>query len=316
MGQILHGNARTTQGIRRDIQNSQESLKKLSKRYGINPKTVAKWRARDYTHDSKMGPKEIRSTVLSPEEEAAIVAFRRYSQLPLDDCLYALQEMIPKLTRSSLHRCFERHGINRLPKNETEKTPKKSFKSYEIGYFHVDIAELATQEGKLYLFVAIDRTSKYAYVELHGTSTRAIATQFLRNLIADVPYKIHTILTDNGIQFAKRSGTESYRAHPFDAVCDEHQIEHRFTQVCHPWTNGQVERMNKTIKEATTHRFYYDTHDQLKRHLHAFLMMYNFTKRLKALNGLSPYDFLCSVWKNKPQLFFINPNLYNVGLNT
>ena len=99
------------------------------------------------------------------------------------------------------HRCFRRHGISRLPKTHGDKTPKKKFKSYPIGYFHIDIAEVRTEEGKLYLFVAIDRTSKFAYAELHEKANRWIATDFLKALIQAVPYKIHTVLTDNGIQF-------------------------------------------------------------------------------------------------------------------
>jgi transposase-like protein len=130
------------------------------------------------------------------EEEAAVVAFRRHTLLPLDDCLYALQTSIPHLTRSSLHRCLQRHGISRLPQFEESKARSK-FKQYPIGYFHIDIAEVRTEEGKLHLFVAIDRTSKFAYAELHAQSNRRVAVAFLRSLIKVVPYKIHTILTDN-----------------------------------------------------------------------------------------------------------------------
>ena len=166
MGQILHGSATTTEAIRRAIQNSQASLRELAARYGINPKTVAKWRRRSSSVcDAHMGPREPRSTVLSKEEEALIVAFRKHTLLPLDDCLYALQATVPHLTRSS-HRCFQRHGISRLPETHGDKPAKKKFKSYPIGYFHIDIAEVRTEEGKLYLFVAIDRTSKFAYAEL------------------------------------------------------------------------------------------------------------------------------------------------------
>jgi hypothetical protein len=93
--------------------------------------------------------------VLSVEDEAVIVAFRRHTLLPLDDCLYALQPTIPHLTRSSLHRCLQRHGISRLPEVEGDKQPKAKFKSYPLGYFHIDIAEVQTAEGKLHLFVAI-----------------------------------------------------------------------------------------------------------------------------------------------------------------
>jgi len=95
------------------------------------------------------GPKERRSTVLSPMEEAAIVALRVQARLPLDDVYIALKDVIPHLTRSSLHRCLQRHGISQLPKADREK-PRK-FKAYEIGYFHIDIAELRYEGGKAYL---------------------------------------------------------------------------------------------------------------------------------------------------------------------
>jgi transposase-like protein len=132
--------------------------------------------------------------------------------LPLDDCLYALQATIPKLTRSSLHRCLQRHGIDRLPDIAGDKPPKKKFKSYPIGYFHIDIAEVETAEGKLYLFVAIDRTSKFAFVQLVEKVSRATASAFLEALIAAVPYRIHTVLTDTASSSASRPAT--HKAQP------------------------------------------------------------------------------------------------------
>ena len=103
MGQILHGSATTTHAIRAAIQRSKATAKELAERHGLNPKTVAKWKKRTFVHDAPMGPKNPRSTVLSVEEEAIVVAFRKHTLLPLDDCLYALQATIPHLTRSSLH---------------------------------------------------------------------------------------------------------------------------------------------------------------------------------------------------------------------
>ena len=138
MGQVLHGSATTTEAVRRTIQHSQESLRVLARRHGINQKTVAKWKKRTSTADLPTGPKEAKSTVLTVEQEAIIVAFRRHTLLPLDDCLYALQATIPGLTRSSLHRCLQRHGISRLPKVEGEKTAKRKFKTYPLGFFHIE----------------------------------------------------------------------------------------------------------------------------------------------------------------------------------
>lgn len=121
MGQVLHARARTTSEVRREIQNSKESLITLSERYGVNPKTIEKWRKRDFIHDAPMAPKVIRSKSLSPVEEAAVMAFRVFTQLPLDDCLYSLQGSIPHLGRSSLHRCLKRHWVSRLSEEKTEK---------------------------------------------------------------------------------------------------------------------------------------------------------------------------------------------------
>ena len=109
-------------------------------------------------------------------------------------------------------------------------------------------------------------------------------------LIAAVPYKIHTVLTDNG-------------------------IEHRFTKVNHPWTNGQVEWMNRTIKEATVKRYHYDDHEQLRIHLSDFIAAYNFGRRLKTLKGLTPYEYICTCWTDQPELFTLNPIYQMPGLN-
>lgn len=86
---------------------------------------------------------------------------------------------------------MKRHGCSVLPKKDpTVYASKNKFKDYLIGYFHIDIAEVRTAEGRLYLYVAIDRTSKFAYAELHKSQTKMIAAEFLRNLIKAVPYKI------------------------------------------------------------------------------------------------------------------------------
>jgi transposase InsO family protein len=329
MGQILHGSATTTEAVRRAIQHSQESLRALARRYGINQKTVVKWKKRKVVADLRTGPRQPKSTVLSVDEEAIIVAFRRHTLLPLDDCLYALQPTIPNLTRSSLHRCFQRHGIGRLPDVGGEKVTKKKFKAYPIGFFHIDIAEVQTAEGKLYLLVAIDRTSKFVFVELHKKATRRIAADFLRHLVEAVPYRVHTILTDNGTHFtdptgdswtsadikARRAEGVLFRCHAFAAACADLDIDHRLTKPMHPWTNGQVERMNRTIKDATVRRYHYDDHDQLERHLGDFIAAYNFGRRLKTLKGLTPYEFICKQWVSEPGRFRLNPLHQMLGLN-
>jgi transposase-like protein len=282
---------------------------------------VQKWRKRTVFSDQPMGPLEPHSTVLSIEQEAMIVALRRHSLLPLDDCLYALQPTIPGLTRSSLHRCLQRHGISHLPDMDDDAPAKKKFKSYPIGFFHIDIAEVRSGEGKLYMFVAIDRTSKFAIVRLYEQADRPTAVIFLETVLEAVPYKINIILTDNAIQFAdqprNRNGwTAKFRVHRFDMICNANEIEHRLTKPNHPWTNGQVERMNLTIKDATVKRYFYDDHDQLRRHLDLFVDTYNHARRLKTLKGLTPAQFIWKQWQAKPELFYEEPCHLTSGLYT
>ena len=148
MGQILHSCARTTAAVRRAIPNSEESLEELAEREGINPKTVQTWRKLSFVQDARMGPRP-HAEVLNEEQEAIVVALRNHTRLALDDCLYALQATIPQLTRSSLHRCFVRHEINRLEQPEGQSLERKKFKPHPMGYFHIHLAEIRTAEGKL-----------------------------------------------------------------------------------------------------------------------------------------------------------------------
>jgi transposase-like protein len=269
--------------------------------------------------DKPFGSKTLR-TVLSKEEEQAICIFRKSSNLPLDDCFIALKDSIPKLTRSNLHRCLKRNNLSVLPKLEEEYgSEKKKFKDYEIGYFHIDITEIILEKNnKFYLFVAIDRISKFAIVRLYKNQTLENSKLFLKTVINECPYKIHTILTDNGAQFTYRLLLKSLRPkrfHDFDLICKLNGIRHRLTKFRHPWTNGQVERFNKTIKDATVKIYHYDNFKQLEKHLQEFIFAYNFAKRLKTLKFKTPFDFLIEKFKIIPKVFYKNPLHYSKGLN-
>jgi transposase InsO family protein len=250
-----------------------------------------------------MGPKSACSTVLTAQEEAVVVAFRRQAQLPLDDCLYAplpeaLRHQPPAADRQ---RQAGQAAIQALPDRLLPHRHRRG----------------RTEEGKLHLFGAVDRTSKIAFAQLHKTASVKTAAGFLKALIETIPYQIHTVLTDNGVQFSDmpqhRSGpTARYRLHMFDRICRENCIEHRLTKPNHPWTN----RMNRTLKEATVRRYHYDTGRQLEQHLAAFLDAYSFAKRLKTLRGLTPYEHICNVWADQPDRFRYDPTHLTSGLNT
>ncbi len=145
----------------------------------------------------------------------------------------------PQFNRSSLHRCLKRHGISRLPEVEGVQPCQKKFDTHPIGFFHIDLAEVRNAEGKLYLLVVIDRTSKFAVVELVEKADMQAAVAFRNALVEAVPYRIHTSLTDNGIQFAdlpkdRQGPTARFRGHPFDRIRHLHGIEHRLSKPNHP----------------------------------------------------------------------------------
>lgn len=256
-------------------------------------------------HGSARTTPRVRAELQASKESTRTLA-KRYGLNPKRDS-------IPKLSRSALHRCLERHGISRLPTSGETLSKRGRFAETAIGYVHIDICELRLTEGKVHMFLAIDRVSKFTYVEFHERANTVIAAAFLRNVIKVFPYKTRIVLTDNGIQFAdsprNRSGpTARWRVHIFDRVCNEHGIKHRLTKPYHPWTNGQAERMNRTIKDATVKAFHYDNLASLKAHVLAFLTAYNFAKHLKALRWRTPFQAICDAWTNDPSAFNINPH--------
>ncbi len=124
------------------------------------------------------------------------------------------------------------------------------------------------------------------------------------------------MLTDNTIQFVKKIGTESYRAHYFDVVCHRHSIEHRLTKPFHLWTNGQVERMNRTIMQATTKALHYAPLKQLQDHMKYYLWACNSARPLRALKGQTQIGFILQQWHKQLQLFLTHPNPFFPGPNT
>lgn len=170
------------------------------------------------------------------------------------------------------------------------------------------------------MYVGIDRTSKFAFTQLADKANTVTALAFLDALVAAVPYRIEIVLTDNGIWFAdlpkNRSGpTALWRGHPFDRASQVYGIVHRLTKLRHPWANGQVERMNRTIKEATVKRFHYADHDQLRTHLENSVAN-NFGRRLKTLKGLTHHEYIFKIWTIEPECFSLNPIYQMPGLNT
>ena len=168
--------------------------------------------------------------------------------------------------------------------------------------------------------MAIDRATRYVYLELHDNKTMATADAFLNAALAQYPFKIEKLLTDNGTEFSYNALPDEKKPkdgklHAFGQTCQDKGIEHRTTLVKHPWTNGMVEAMNKKIKANTTKRFHYDNVDQLKNHLYHYLLNYNFNLKLRAIGRQTPFESLLQWYDKKPDIFIVNPSQFNVGLN-
>ena len=172
-------------------------------------------------------------------------------------------------------------------------------------------------------FDPIDRVSKFVHVAFFDADTKANGAAFLREAVAAFPYRIHTVLTDDGMAFAdppenrgRHAAVEAiFGGHIFDRVCREHGIEHRLAKPYHPWTNGQAERMNRTVKEATIKAFHYADLEAFKVHVLAFVRAYNFAKHLKALRWRTPFQAVLDAWAKDPSIFRIDPHHLIPGPN-
>lgn len=261
----LHANATTTPKIRAYIQQSTASSPRLARELGVTVDTIRRWRKRTDVYDASHTPHRLQTT-LTPAQEVVTVALRRTLLLSLDDLLVVVREFLnPAVSRSGLDRCLRRHGVSNLrdliPSIEGESKPKKSFKDYVPGFVHIDIKylpQMPDETSRRYLFVAIDRATRWVYVRIHTDQSEVSSTDFLRRLKQAAPMKIIKILTDNGSpftdRFTSRRKTPSGH-HAFDRECALLGIEHRLIPPRHPQTNGMVERFNGRISEVlnTTH---------------------------------------------------------------
>jgi transposase InsO family protein len=313
----LHKNARTTPAIRRELQASKEPTPVLARRYNLSTITVDKWRKRETTADASHRPNTLHAN-LSPEQETIVVELRRLLLLPLDDLLVVTHEFInDKVSRSGLDRCLRRHGVSRLadliPREEPDKTPHKAFKEYQPGFIHVDVKylpQMPDEASRSYLFAAIDRASRWVYVEILPNKSASHASAFLKRLIKAAPFTITKVLTDNGKEFSDRFCATGQREptgnHAFDKVCSEHAIEHRLIKPRHPQTNGMIERFNGRISEVLkTTRFRSGEH--LSDTLIRYVKLYNQHIPQRALKHSTPIECLKNWYREHPELFRKRP---------
>ncbi len=311
----LHKQATTTPKVRAAIQASTEPAWIVADRYGVSEQTVWKWRNRDDVHDRSHTPHRLQTT-LTPAQEAVAISLRRTLLLPLDDLLAVVREFLnPNVSRSGLDRCLRRHGVSRLKdlKPTAPKPAHKPFKAYEPGYLHIDVKylpQMADEARRRYLFVAIDRATRWVFVRIYAAKTAANARRFLRDLERAAPMKITRVLTDNGKEFTDRLFGLRKRAatgnHEFDRLCAELGIEHRLSPPMRPQTNGMVERFNGRIEDVLqSHRF--RSGEDLEQTILRYVRLYNGQLPQSVLKGRTPIAALKDWHREKPELFRKRP---------
>jgi len=308
----VHPLARTTPRTRAEIKASPDSTTALSDRYNISIATARKWKRRDDVQDRSHRPHKL-STTLTPGQEILVVELRRTLLLPLDDLVAITHEFInPAASRSGLDRCLRRHGVSNLkslqPEVEGEAAQKKTFKDYEPGFLHIDIKylpQMPDETQRRYLFVAIDRATRWVYLRIYRDQTDTSSTDFLRRVKQAAPMKIQKVLTDNGSQFTDRFTRQEKRAtgeHAFDLACATLGIEHRLSPPRHPQTNGMVERFNGRISDLVKQTRFASA-AELETTLEHYLKLYNHHIPQRALHHQTPVQALKKWQTEKPELF-------------
>ena len=314
MTQALHSQARTTHLIREEIRNSTLPQAELARLYNVTRHTIRKWQNRDTSEDKSHSPNKMYTT-LSPEQELIVVELRRTLLLPTDDLLAVTREFInPAVSRAGLGRCLRRHGVSDLRDlvNNESSTPatKKTFKDYEPGFVHIDIKylpQMPDETSRRYLFVAIDRATRWVFIELYADQTESSSVDFLAKVQQACPVKIVKLLTDNGSQFTDRfsaggSKKQPSGTHIFDRLCKQLGIEHRLIPPRHPQTNGMVERFNGRISDIV-HQTRFGSAAELEATLRNYVKIYNHSIPQRALKHKTPVQALKDWREERPELF-------------
>jgi transposase InsO family protein len=297
----IHPNARTTPAVRREIALSAEPSGVLAKRFGVSTETIRIWRKRgpEACQDRSARPHKL-PWKASEEERAIVCALRQATGFPLDDLTFVVTHVLPHLNRDSVYRILKAEGLNRLPPAQQHKRESGSFKDYDLGFLHIDIKhlpKLRDQEGvtrKRFLYVAIDRASRWVHLAVQDDELTGSAIAFLQEAIAAAPFQITHVLTDRGSCFT---------AEAFEAACRELKVQHRRTKPYTPQTNGMVERFNGRVQHEvlgiTVH-----SHADLEILLQGFNQAYN-RRRQRVLGGASPEQMVQQRLALRPEL--VNP---------
>src|SRR4051812_36193008 len=280
----IHPKACTTPAVRAEIARSREPTGVLAQRYSVSTETIRKWRKRGPgdCHDHSSRPHKL-PWKATEEGRAIVCALRRATGFPLDDLTFVVTHFLPHLNRDAVYRILKAEGLGRLPGPSRSRKPDGTFKEYEIGFVHVDVKhlpKLRTQDGqsrKRYLYVAIDRASRFVHLAVKDDETTASAVAFLKEAVRAFPFQVTHVLTDRGSCFT---------ADGFEAACRTLGVEQRKTRPYTPRTNGMVERFNGRVRREVLGITVASPQD-LDPLLRGLNQAYN-ARRQRVLKGRSP----------------------------
>lgn len=237
----IHPNARTTPVIRAEIARSTERSGVLAKRFGVSTETIRKWRKRGTADCLDHSARPHHLPWKATEEERAIVCtLRRATHFALDDLTFVVTHFLPHLNRHSIWRILKAEGLNHRPKPASDQPTKGQgrFKEYDLGFVHIDIKhlpKLQAQNGerrKRYLFVAIDRCSRWVHLAVKDDETEKSAIAFLLEAAAAFPFRLTHVLTNNGSCFTAT----------FAKACTALGAQYRHIRPRTPQTTDEVEQ--------------------------------------------------------------------------
>ncbi|WP_043822674.1 DDE-type integrase/transposase/recombinase [Delftia sp. RIT313] len=312
----LHKNARTTLATRADIAASSEPASVLARRYGITEQTVYKWKKREVFHDRSHTAHRLQ-TILNPAQEMIVVHLRQTLMLSLDDLLTVAQEFLcPQVSRSGLDRCLRRHGKEKLghPNAKPPSSTRQGSRRHKPGHVHIDVKQISQMEGRTsrrYLFVAIDRSTRWVFVQLKANKTTASAQAFLKALHGTCPIRITKLLTDNDKEFTERVFANKDPQIPnvkneFDQLCQELGIEHHQTNTKAPRANAPLKHSTACVADVLkTRRF--KAHEDLEQTLLRYVTLYNHKLPQSALKNKTPIQCMKDWHQTHPNLFHRKP---------
>jgi transposase InsO family protein len=292
----LHKNATTTLAIRKAIKESPLSAYALAKKYGISQTTAQRWKRAISLEDKSSRPHHL-NTTLTPEQEDLICFERKQFKKTIEEIFFALEDKIPNLYPMKIYRCLRRYGLEVLPSEFISAERKiKKFRRYGIGYLHIDLLYAPKiNKERSYIYTAIDRVSKVAFVMTGKRKNKETGTHFLKGALKFYPYKINYILTDNGFEFSYKALPKNKRTkktHPFDKICKETKIQHRTIKFRHPWTNGMIENFNKKIRRKILTKYLFQNIFEMRDKLIEFVDDHNHNTRMKSLGYKTPAQYL------------------------